>query len=398
MKRIFVLIGLLIIISTACATHKNPPTDANVHSTVSPTGTNTPTLSSTHTPTANPTKTPSLTPTPIDTSLLTSPIIKDAYTFYFENKDELSSELRFNARLYDMMPHKGIYWPFIAYEPPTLRSKNLLVIVPNTGNYNFEDDDNFITQYRAAIGALEFAKRESDEIGAILLVPVFPRFSIPHTFGSQYLSKFTLGTEYVELKDVDKQLLLMADTITSEYKQRDIYLSNRLLLTGYSAQSWFSSRFVALNPSRVQAVAIGGCAWPTVPEVEYDGVALPFPLGLGSLVEYGREIPEISDYEKVSIYFYWGSLDGLRDDGSWDFGPITDGYQQYSYSYRNAWFYEKFGYSAEDLFYSHKEIFESVVDNVQFDLFDGLDHHQVYSKNYSNAIEFLKRNAEYFEE
>jgi hypothetical protein len=354
-----------------------------------------PTPSQTSTPSPTLTITPS--PTSIDIASITSPIIKNAYLYYFENKDVLYSGLPIRTYLFDMMPHKEIYWPFLVYEPSVLKSKNLLVTIPNTGNPNFQDDDNFIAHYNASIGALDSARREADEIGAILLVPVFPRFSIPHTFGAQYLSRFTLETDDIELRDVDKQLIYMADFIVDQFAKKDISLSKKLLFTGYSAQSWFSSRFVALNPTRVQAVAIGGCAWPTVPVSSYEGVDLPFPLGLGAIEDYGKIVPNIEDYGKVKVYIYWGTMDGYLDDGHWDFGPISHGYQHYGNSKYNAWFFQRFGRSAEELFNSNKEIFESVTSNVEFKLFVGLDHHQVFEANYNNAIQFLKQNAEYFE-
>jgi len=402
MKRITYvgLLSLLMIGSLAACSSAKPvaltekPTET---ATYTPTTEPSATATVEPTDTATPTKTHTSSPTPIDMSLLTSPIIEDAYDYYFSHKTYLSNKLPHSASLYDMAPHLGFYWPYLAYTPSNLRSRNILVVIPNTGNWNFQDDDNFITQYEAAVGALNSTIRESEEIGSILLVPVFPRFSIPHTFGAQYLSRFSLETEYSELKNVDKQLLSMADIIISEYKDKGVDLSERLLFTGYSAQSWFSSRFVALNPSRVQAVAIGGCAWPTVPIEEYLSIPLPFPLGLGSLEQYNREIPRIEDYTKVKVYIYWGTMDGYVSENNWDFGPISDGYQHFSYSRKNAWFFNQFGYTADELFNSFKEIFESTGNNVIFDLFEGLSHSEVYHKNYWKAVLFLKQNAEYFD-
>jgi len=90
-------------------------------------------------------------------------------------------------------------------------------------------------------------------------------------------------------------------------------------------------------------------------------------------------------------------MDGYVSDGFWDYGPISHSYQHYDGSEYNSWFFDKFGHAAEELYYSNKEIFDSVVNNVAFDLFDGLDHGQVFQTNYSNAIQFLEQNAEYFE-
>lgn len=304
--------------------------------------------------------------------------------------------LPYRVSLYDMMPHENIFWPFLVYEPGRIKSRNILVITPNTGNWNFQDDDNFITQYNAAVWALNFAIPEANRIGAILLVPVFPRFSIPHTFGAQYLDRFVLETKYIELKDVDLQLIRMAELIIGNKREEGIDLSDKLLFTGYSAQSWFSSRFLALNPNRVQAITIGGCAWPTVPVAEYKGIELPFPLGIGSIEEYDREIPDIEDYKRVNIYYYWGTKDGYIRDGMWDFGPISEGYQQYSNSHMNAWFFNSFGNSAEELYNSNKEILNSITNNVTFDLFIDYDHSEVFNENYSNAVKYLIKHAEYF--
>jgi len=362
----------------------------------------TPTLAPTATPEPTATVAPTLTfspsPTPIKLDSINNQIIRDAYATYFVNKNDLINKLPGRISIYDMAPHKGIYWPFLVYEPKEVLSKNILVNIPNTGNPNYEDDDNYLTHINVALGDLNNTRREADEIGSVLLVPIFPRFSIPHTFGAQYLSRFTLETDILEVKDVDLQLLLMVDEIINEYRAQDINLSDKLLFTGYSAQSWFSSRFTALNPSRVQAVSLGGCAWSTVPIESYNGFALNYPIGLGNLEEYGRRLPKKEEYQDVHIYIYWGSLDGFNEGYGWDFGPITDGNSLSDSRNPNRNFFLQFGQNAEDLFYSNKEMFESVLgSNISFELLDGLNHSQVFNKNYQKGVEFLKTHAEFFD-
>lgn len=385
-KKFYLLITFLFILSACTPAIVSVPTP-----TTQPTNTFTPSLTSTSTitPTISP------TPTQINISNASHQIIKGAYEYYYENRETIRRGIFPDEKLVDMSPHNGIHWPYLLYEPEVIKSKNILVKMNNTPFV----DDTYSTHLQRAIDSLHSTRREADEIGSVLIIPIFPRFSIPkENYGSQGLSRFDFITEYIEIRNPDLQLLAMVDEVISYYKKEGISLSEKLLFTGYSGESWFSSRFTVLHSSRVQAVAAGGINWALVPLNSFDNFDLYYPFGISDIEDYDRIAPDVAHFENVHIYIYSGSLDGYsKDESGWVFEALSGPGLVTISSNPHRDFFLKFGVNKDDLFNSNKIMLESVSsDNLVMDLLPGLDHGGAYNENYEKGVDFLKEHAEYF--
>lgn len=129
------------------------------------------------------------------------------------------------------------------------------------------------------------------------MVPAFPLPAKYNTGGAvnlmntQALDRATLSTGIVDLKRLDLQLIAMIDDAIERSSLKGITLERKVLMTGFSASGMFASRFTLLHPERVQAAAIGSPGgWPMAPTGEWNGVKLPYPVGVSDLKELvGKE-------------------------------------------------------------------------------------------------------------
>jgi hypothetical protein len=89
-----------------------------------------------------------------------------------------------------------------------------------------------------------------------------------------------------------------------------IATSTKVFMHGFSASAGFVNRFAALHPESVRAVAAGAInALPMYPMEIYQGVKLPFPLGIADLKSLTGADFDFKAYSHVSQYLYMGYLD-----------------------------------------------------------------------------------------
>ncbi|MEM7347661.1 MAG: hypothetical protein AAF485_25790, partial [Chloroflexota bacterium] len=91
---------------------------------------------------------------------------------------------------------------------------------------------------------------------------------------------------------------------------------------GYSASGMFANRFAALHPERVKAVAAGSPGgWPIAPVAEFEGVMLPYPIGIADLELLTGQPFDEEAFRRVPHLIVMGSLDGndsLDFSDGWD--------------------------------------------------------------------------------
>jgi hypothetical protein len=91
---------------------------------------------------------------------------------------------------------------------------------------------------------------------------------------------------------------------------------------GFSASAGFVNRFATLHPEAVRALAAGAInALPMYPLESYEGVRLPFPLGIADLKSLTGAEFDAKAYGEVSQFLYMGYLD--RND-TLPFGDAWD--------------------------------------------------------------------------
>jgi pimeloyl-ACP methyl ester carboxylesterase len=206
-------------------------------------------------------------------------------------------------------PSAGFHWPYLLYMPHEFRAPFLLAAPNNTGFVTTDPEllaaDGTCTAERAADLA--------DHLGIPVLVPLFPRPSVAGEEESLYLHALTrasLLTQIPEYARVDLQFMAMLDDATSALMNQGRTVSQRILITGFSASGSFASRFAMLHPDRVLAVAAGAPGgWPIAPVAKDRGSALPYPIGIGDLESLIGSTPAMSSLRRVAWFFYLGDRD-----------------------------------------------------------------------------------------
>src|SRR5438552_835280 len=83
--------------------------------------------------------------------------------------------------------------------------------------------------------------------------------------------------------------------------------SNRTTPVRFSASAGFVNRFATLHPEAVRAIAVGAInALPMYPLEGYQGVKLPFPLGIADLKSLTGADFDAKAYGQVSQFLYMG--------------------------------------------------------------------------------------------
>ena len=203
----------------------------------------------------------------------------------------------------------GFQWPYLLFIPKVIR-EGFLLGVPNNTGFSTTDPDLLSANGKCSIEEWEGL---ANRLGTPLLVPLFPRLAIDGEAGNLYLhalSRASLLSDQPAYSRVDLQLIAMIDDATNFLAKRNVRVSQRVLLTGFSASGMFVSRFAMLHPDRVLAVAAGSPGgWPIVPEAQDKGVALPYPIGisdLDALVGHPVNFPAL---RRVAWYYYMGTQD-----------------------------------------------------------------------------------------
>jgi pimeloyl-ACP methyl ester carboxylesterase len=206
-------------------------------------------------------------------------------------------------------PGAGFQWPYLLFIPEVASAPFLLGAPNNTG---FSTTD---PQLLAASGecTMEEWATTANRIGTPLLVPLFPRPAIVDESGNLYLHALTrasLLTDRPPYARVDLQFIAMIDDAERVLTSRGIRVSERVLLTGFSASGSFVSRFAMLHPERVLAVASGSPGgWPIIPEVEDKGETLPYPVGVSDLRTVAGRSLNLRALSRVSWFYYLGGQD-----------------------------------------------------------------------------------------
>lgn len=256
------------------------------------------------------------------------------------------------------------YWPYLLYIPSKIQEPFLLAAPNNTG---FATSDS---QLLAADGMCTVARISNlaDDLGIPLVVPLFPRPSVPGEEESLYLHALTrasLSAPVPEYARVDLQFTAMLDNAANALSDQGIKVSERVLLTGFSASGSFVSRFAMLHPDRVLAVASGSPGgWPIAPVAEDGGSVLPYPVGIADLKSLIGTRPAVSSLRRVAWFYYLGDRDGN------DSVPYRDSFSTAD----EALVFKHFGSSPVKRWKEAERLYRSQGLNAQFKLYSGVGH------------------------
>ena len=293
----------------------------------------------------------------------------------------------YGPKMFAADPVQGFHWPYFLYAPSSVQSKHIFVVPNNTGR-----DNDFSVHESRTKGIVDSMKSWADTLGMALLVPVFPRFDdeTDGTIASQYLGRGTLEEswqlKYPKLARQDLQLLAMVDHARGQLASVGIQTDGKLLLWGYSASGMFVSRFAILHPEAVSAAAFGGHGWATAPVVEWRGLYLPYPYGVGDLEQLTGRPFDLETFRHVQIYSFMGAEDSNR----WGL-PGYIGYHDRA-SFHES-FKVAFGFDPPSLSASAEQIYFQMGCSATFVLHQGADH-QDTSEMYRDSLKFLSAHKD----
>ncbi len=274
-------------------------------------------------------------------------------------------------------PGDGFYWDYLLYVPGQVSSDCLYVIPNNTG----EVSDDIDVHRQAARSLMDRKRPEADELGAPLLIPVFPREErIGHIY-THALDRDCLITREENISRLDRQLVAMVDDARTRLEKRGITLGPQVLLSGFSASGMFVNRFVLLQPERVRAAAVGSPGgWPAVPVEEYGGTPLPYPLGIADVEALTGAPVNLAAYKKVPQLYYLGDADD------------NDAAETCYYEDMRRLTADAFGGSPAERFLRAQTFFESADAKAEFVLYSDVGH-ALTDQMQADALTFLAQYA-----
>ena len=217
----------------------------------------------------------------------------------------------------------GFSFPYYLYVPKDLsRTEPVrLLVSPNNTGQATDDFEVHRASAKRSVSAGN-VRRLAERLHAPLLVPVFPRPGSQWKIYTHYLDRDSMLVKDGSLSRIDLQLLSMIRHARQMLGDAGITTQTRIFMYGFSASAGFVNRFVALHPESVRTVVAGAInALPTYPLESYEGVKLPFPLGIADLKSLTGADFDAKAYGDVSQFLYMGYLD--RND-TFPFGDAWD--------------------------------------------------------------------------
>jgi dienelactone hydrolase len=206
---------------------------------------------------------------------------------------------------------QGFSWPYLLYVPAKIRdakekTHTVLVVPNNTGS----PSDDFAAHEKGARRSAGQAALLADQIGVVVLVPVFPRPKKDWRIYTHALDRDAMLTPKEDLRRPDLQLVAMLDHASARLGGEGVSVDRRVLLLGFSASGMFVNRFTFLHPDRVKAAAIGSPGgWPIAPVEKVNGSALRYPVGVADLESVAGKPLDLAALARVPLFVYMGDQD-----------------------------------------------------------------------------------------
>lgn len=211
-------------------------------------------------------------------------------------------------------PEAGFDAPYLAYVPASAEGAPLrLWLRPN----NSGPSDDPEVHLESARAQLAVSRWQAERLGAVVLVPVFPRPGEDWMVYTHALDRDTVLAER-PLGRPDLQLLAMAEDLRARLARPSC---ERVFIDGFSAAGMFANRFALIHPERVAAVSVGAPGgWPMTPTPSEDG-ALVYPAGVDDYEQLFGRAPPREAWAAVPMLFLLG------DEDQNDSVPYADGYE-----------------------------------------------------------------------
>ena len=214
----------------------------------------------------------------------------------------------------DANPARGFYWPYFLSIPTSVGPRTVLLVEPNnTGTWS----DDPVVHENAARNLILSRSDFATDLGVPLLVPTFPRPINPQApepggVYTQALDRYSLylPTLPVNLQRIDLQLIAMIKDAKERLAAIGHLVDRKVFFMGFSASGAFVSRFAALHPEIVKAVAPGSPGgWPIAPVSQWSGTNLRYPVGVSDVEQLVGKAFDLNTFKKVPKYIYVGDVD-----------------------------------------------------------------------------------------
>lgn len=210
-------------------------------------------------------------------------------------------------------PESGFNFPYLLFVPDNMEQEKELFLVVEPNNSGFVSDDlekHLEKAERTATRPFYTGNYISRKLKFPLLVPVFPR---PESNWKIYTHAFDRDAALQKnnaLERIDLQLLAMTEHARQVLSGQGFTLSEKLLMTGFSASGTFVNRFTAIHPERVLACAAGGLNGLLIlPLEETEGEKLPFPIGVHDFEILFNKKFNAAAFRNTPQFLYMGEND-----------------------------------------------------------------------------------------
>lgn len=192
-------------------------------------------------------------------------------------------------------------------------SKNLQLIGEgnNCGVVNSAEDAYKLTLWEIEFNGLVCRRLQSKLDASAIIMPCFTRPT--HGESNIYTHMLTsqaIKTSKKDIKRVDKQYANMVLNAKKVLTNLGYSVSDKSIMTSFSASSKFAQRFALLYPEMVSCViAAGMSAVPCLPVKELNGHKLNYPLGVNDYEKIMGKPFNANAYKKIKQYLFMGDLD-----------------------------------------------------------------------------------------
>lgn len=272
-------------------------------------------------------------------------------------------------------PEDGFNYPYYLAVPDEGddTQRPILVEPHNVGEY-VETFERHLELARQRVEN-NYGRYIADELGAPLLIPVFPRpleEPVDWTHMIHMLCAKTMQIDAGPLERVDRQLLAMIDNARDRLAERGISAPDEVMLNGFSSQAAFVNRFAALHPDRVCSVSAGGINGLAILPRETADVRgfgkrpMNYPVGVANIEELIGKPFDREAFRELDQFIYMGSddrKDALLYPDAWT-DPELRGIAVLTY-----------GEDIHEERFPHcKDVYEAADVNAVFRMYEGVGH------------------------
>lgn len=225
-------------------------------------------------------------------------------------------------------PDDQFNYPYYLHSPEEPQHGDELPILVEPNNTGTTSDRFKIHQRKAKqLARGGFGRQIADRLSVPFLVPVFPRPEDNPVDGTHYIHQLdveTMGIKNNPLERVDLQLLEMVADARERLSIQEYPISEKIIMTGFSASAKFVNRFAVFHPEKLISVTAGGISgMPILPITQDQGYRLDYNVGVANLESLTGKQFDLDAFCGVKQFLYMGEDD---ENDPTDYPSVWDGH------------------------------------------------------------------------